>query len=72
MWCHPQAPEALAQPFSSAPRKERELRAALSRDRISVASHEWVLARYNDPSTRPMFRRNEVLLPVADFDLWAD
>lgn len=30
------------------------------------------LARYNDPSVKPRFRRNEVLLPLdeASFDLW--
>eukprot|EP00879_Flechtneria_rotunda_P020020 GHRR01021048.1.p2 GENE.GHRR01021048.1~~GHRR01021048.1.p2 ORF type:complete len:194 (+),score=67.76 GHRR01021048.1:955-1536(+) len=30
----------------------------------------WTLARYNDPSVRPMFRRNEVLMHLKDFDLW--
>ena len=39
-------------------------------DAVKVASNDWMLARYNDPSTRPIFRRNEVLVKVKDFDLW--
>ncbi|KAF8066298.1 heme-binding-like protein [Scenedesmus sp. PABB004] len=31
----------------------------------------WSLARYNDPSVKPRFRRNEVLVQLASFDLWA-
>lgn len=30
----------------------------------------WVLARYNDPSVKPRFRRNEVLMKLKSFDLW--
>jgi SOUL heme-binding protein len=37
-----------------------------------LAGEDWVLARYNDPSIQPIFRRNEVLVPVAKFDLWAN
>ena len=43
---------------------------ALRRDNLSTANEEWALARYNDPSTKPWFRRNEVLVPVEGFDLW--
>ena len=37
---------------------------------IRAAGQEWFLARYNDPSTKPMFRKNELLIPVKEFDLW--
>lgn len=47
------------------------LRAALSRDRVGYEdAAEWILARYNDPSTRPIFRHNEVIIPVSKFDMW--
>lgn len=46
------------------------LKQMVERDGLSVASEEWQLARYNDPSTKPMFRRNEVMLEIAEFDLW--
>jgi hypothetical protein len=32
----------------------------------------WTLARYNDPSVKPRFRRNEVLIALQDFDLWKE
>ena len=48
-----------------------KLQAALARDKILVASDDWLLARYNDPSTKGPFRRNEVMVPVKDFDIWA-
>lgn len=54
----------------AASQKERELRVLMQKRGISAASEEWFLARYNDPSTKPMFRKNEVLIPVKDFDLW--
>ena len=47
-----------------------ELRTLLLEDGRSAADGSYILARYNDPSTRPRFRRNEVLLPLADFELW--
>ena len=46
------------------------LKQAVERDGLRVASEAWQLARYNDPSTKPMFRRNEVMLETAEFDLW--
>ena len=46
------------------------LKQAVVRDGLHMASEEWQLARYNDPSTKPMFRRNEVMLESAEFDLW--
>ena len=49
---------------------EKELRRAMQRRQITADSQDWLLARYNDPSTKPMFRRNEVLIPVRDFQLW--
>lgn len=27
-------------------------------------------AQYNDPRVKPLFRRNEVLVAVTDFDVW--
>ena len=47
-----------------------ELRMLLSEDERNPADDSYILARYNDPSTRPSFRRNEVLLPLTDFSLW--
>jgi hypothetical protein len=50
---------------------QRELLAALQADGLQVADPDaWALARYNDPSVRPQFRRNEVLMQLQDFDLW--
>ncbi|KXZ41448.1 hypothetical protein GPECTOR_463g374 [Gonium pectorale] len=46
------------------------LKASLVRDGLKTSSPVWTLARYNDPSTPGPFRRNEVLLPLEDFDLW--
>ena len=54
----------------AAAQKERELRALMQRRNISAAGSEWYLARYNDPSTKPAQRKNEILIPVKDFDLW--
>ncbi|KAK9806065.1 hypothetical protein WJX73_010820 [Symbiochloris irregularis] len=48
------------------------LRQALLRAGLKPNSEQWVLARYNDPSTRPLFRRNEVLMPVDGFSLWGN
>lgn len=50
-----------------------QLRDLVEKDGISVAgSQPAVLARYNDPSTPPLFRRNEILLPINEstFKLW--
>lgn len=46
------------------------LRQAMARDQLKAASEKWTLARYNDPSTKAPFRRNEVLVSVQEFDLW--
>ena len=46
------------------------LRQKMARDKIQAVSETWTLARYNDPSTKGPFRRNEVLVPVKNFDLW--
>ena len=54
----------------AAAQKERELQALMQRRQISAAGSEWYLARYNDPSTRPAMRKNEILIPVKGFDLW--
>ena len=47
-----------------------ELRTLLAADGRTRADESYVLARYNDPSTRPRFRRNEVLIPLENFSLW--
>ena len=47
-----------------------ELRRQLLAHGQVPAGDGWLLARYNDPSVLPPFRRNEVLIPVADFQLW--
>ncbi|CAD7700127.1 unnamed protein product [Ostreobium quekettii] len=51
-------------------REFRNLKSIMYRDGL-VAGEGWVLARYNDPFTNPLLRRNEVLIPVAGgFSLW--
>ncbi len=50
--------------------RESALRQAMQERGIVADGFDWLLARYNDPSTRPAFRRNEVLIPVKEFDLW--
>lgn len=50
--------------------KRNELQQALHADGISYDTSKWILARYNDPSTKAAKRRNEVLIPVKDFDIW--
>jgi hypothetical protein len=48
-----------------------ELFTALQEARLKpVSSSSWMLARYNDPSVKPRFRRNEILVELQDFDLW--
>ncbi|KAK9822836.1 hypothetical protein WJX81_000491 [Elliptochloris bilobata] len=47
-----------------------KLRAALARDGMAFAGDDWALLRYNDPGTWPPLRLNEVLVPLAGFDLW--
>ncbi len=51
--------------------KRHELLQALQSDGVSYDASKWILARYNDPSTKPEKRKNEVLLPLKDFDIWA-
>ncbi len=56
-------------PRSSPPQvvqAERQLRDLLIRDGLRAAAG-YQLARYNDPSTPPMVRRNEVLIRLDDF-----
>lgn len=53
-----------------------ELLAAMKTDGLvpatdSAGNPEFITAQYNDPRVKPMFRRNEMLIPVAaGFDLW--
>jgi hypothetical protein len=46
---------------------ERALRAALLRDGLAPAVG-YRLARYNDPTVLPPFRRNEVLIDLPGFE----
>ncbi len=55
---------------SQAARELQQLRQVLARDKLQAVSEDWTLARYNDPSTKGPFRRNEVLVAVQNFDLW--
>jgi len=48
----------------------KSLRIAMARDDLQASAKDWTLARYNDPSTKGPFRRNEVLISVINFDLW--
>ena len=50
--------------------QESSLRQALRQDGVPIDSDEYLLARYNDPSTMAVQRRNEVLIPINDFSLW--
>lgn len=47
----------------------QQLKGSVQADGYAVGDG-WLVARYNDPSTKPPFRRNEVLLPVTNFGLW--
>lgn len=47
---------------------ERRLRGALLLDGLQPGEG-YALARYNDPFTLPLFRRNEVLIALKDFAL---
>lgn len=57
--------------------KAEELKRELKRDGVGVVQGKergdwWVLARYNDPSTLPPFRKNEVMVELDGdrFKLW--
>ncbi len=50
--------------------QEAALRGSLQQDGVEIASDEYLLARYNDPSTMAVQRRNEVLIPISNFSLW--
>ena len=50
--------------------QERALRESLRDDSVEIASDEYSLARYNDPSTMAVQRRNEVLIAISNFSLW--
>ena len=47
---------------------ERRLRGALLLDGLQPGEG-YALARYNDPFTLPLFRRNEVLIALKEFEL---
>jgi hypothetical protein len=45
-------------------------RRMLQKDGLQLSGEGWLLAQYNDPGTAPPFRRNEVLIPLHNFQLW--
>ena len=56
---------------TAAQQQLQQLRDCMQRDGLQAkSSKDWLLARYNDPSTKPMFRRNDVLVELAIFDIW--
>lgn len=49
----------------------QRLRQAARKHGLNLMSpSDYIVARYNDPSTKPIFRRNEVLVELDDFKLW--
>lgn len=54
----------------SSKRVAAELRSLLKRDGLQLKNKEPILARYNDPTTPPPFRRNEILFELDHFRLW--
>lgn len=49
----------------------QRLRQAVRKHDLKLKSpSDYIVARYNDPSTKPIFRRNEVLVELDDFELW--
>ena len=54
------------------------MQSELRRLREAVAAHglqpksegDYLVARYNDPGTKPFFRRNDVLIELDGFELW--
>jgi len=55
-----------------AEQKRDQLQKSLEADGVDFDSDKWILARYNDPSTKPAARKNEVLIPLKSFDIWQD
>ncbi|GAX74999.1 hypothetical protein CEUSTIGMA_g2445.t1 [Chlamydomonas eustigma] len=51
---------------TSAQKELSELRAGLIRDKLETADVDWTLARYNEPSTPDVLRRNEILLKISE------
>jgi SOUL heme-binding protein len=49
---------------------QRLRQAARKHDLKLKSPSDYIVARYNDPGTKPIFRRNEVLVELEDFKLW--
>ena len=50
--------------------EHEKLKKMLKKDKL-VGGEDWILARYNDPFTNPLVRRNEILIPIErGFNLW--
>ena len=54
----------------AAAEKEQELRRFIRSKGLSAKGGEWDLARFIDRSSKPMFRKHEILIAIEDFDLW--
>ena len=48
----------------------RRMEEAGLRPARAAGDGDYVLARYNDPGTAAIFRRNDVLIELSDFQLW--
>jgi len=49
----------------------RQLRQAVSAHGLKPKTDsDYIVARYNDPGTKPIFRRNDVLIELESFELW--
>lgn len=46
------------------------LQAALPVHGLKPKTGKHIVARYNDPSTKAIFRRNDILIELQDFELW--
>lgn len=46
------------------------LKTALPVHNLKATSGKHIVARYNDPGTKGLFRRNDILIELDDFELW--
>lgn len=56
--------------FAQVQQQLQRLRRAMVSHSLKPKSDDYIVARYNDPGTKPVFRRNEVLIELEDFQLW--
>ena len=48
----------------------QRLRGAMAAHGLRPKADDYLVARYNDPGTKAIFRRNDVLIELAEFQLW--